>query len=93
MREITMAGNLDNAQDEAEEFVGRVERKAAHASKSVSDAAVNLRHRAGEVVGDIDLAAAGGAIKRHTRAHPFRSLLIASVIGMVLGRILAGRRD
>ncbi len=88
-----MAGKLEDVRDEAKEFMGRVERKAASAGKSVSDAAVNVRDRVEEMAGDVDLDAARGAIRRQTRTHPFRSLLIAGAIGLVLGRLLAGKRD
>jgi ElaB/YqjD/DUF883 family membrane-anchored ribosome-binding protein len=92
-RDVTMAGKLEDVRDEAKEFMGRVERKAASAGKSVSDAAVNVRGRVEEMAGDVDLAAARRAVRRETRAHPFRALLVATVIGLVLGRLLAGKRN
>ncbi len=88
-----MAGKLEDVRDEAKAFMGRVERKAARAGRSVSDAAVNVRDRVEAMAGDVDLAAARGAIRRQTRMHPFRALLIAGAIGLVLGRLLAGKRD
>jgi ElaB/YqjD/DUF883 family membrane-anchored ribosome-binding protein len=92
-REVTMPGKLEDMKDEAKELMGRVERTAAGAGKSVSNAAVNVRDRVQDMAGDVDLAATRKAMRRETRAHPFRSLLIAGVIGLVLGRLLAWKRD
>jgi ElaB/YqjD/DUF883 family membrane-anchored ribosome-binding protein len=90
---LQAAGKLDDVKGTTEDFIDRIERTAGDLGERLSDAATKARDRVREMVGDVDVASARESVQRHTQANPLRSLLVAGVIGVVIGRYLLPKRN
>jgi len=88
-----MSGRFEDAKGAAEEMAGRVERTAGEVVKSVSHTTAKVRDRAQDMMGDVDLDSARDAVERHTRANPLLAVLVASAVGLLIGRLILPRRS